>query len=373
MLRAIRPVDDAGSAQIVHYHPGVGTGNWVDRFMGGTIGVGLVNNVQSAYGFLVDNYFPGDEIFLFGFSRGAYTVRSLAGFIDLVGLIRKIDMELFVEVFEVYRKHRLYPTNNSPEKMAAAFRPHLRGGDPTYRSLLAALKEARRASILFIGVWDTVGALGVPLGPLRWIGRKRYNFHSTQLAESVRFAYHALAIDEHRRAFRPSIWTRPISRSGKASSEIQTLEQVWFAGAHSNVGGGYTDSGLSDVAFLWMAGKAATARRTDNDQPLALDFDFLGKRIQQTMGWLENSRTWRWWMRRPLLRPVMDQSWLPPGMESCEQIHRSVLMRYKCVDPGEFSPYPYLPKNAVGVLDQDDQRNVTDFTDFENLYRPWSI
>src|ERR1700674_3097059 len=96
MVRAILPTDNAGTSQIVHYHPGVGTGNFVDRFMGGTVGVGLVGNVQSAYGFLVDNYFREDEIFLFGFSRGAYTVRSLAGFIDLVGLLRKIDMELFV-------------------------------------------------------------------------------------------------------------------------------------------------------------------------------------------------------------------------------------------------------------------------------------
>jgi uncharacterized protein (DUF2235 family) len=369
MLRAIRPVDDAGAAQIIYYHPGVGTGNFVDRFIGGTIGVGLTPNVQSAYGFLVDNYFPGDEIFLFGFSRGAYTVRSLAGFIDLVGLLRKIDMELFVEVFEVYRKHRLNHTTNSPDDLAAAFRPHLR--DPTYRSLLAALKVSRRTSILFIGVWDTVGALGVPVGPLRWIGGSRYNFHSTQLSESVRFAYQALAIDEHRRAFRPSIWTRPINRDGSSSSAMQTLEQVWFAGAHSNVGGGYPDSGLSDIAFLWMAAKAVTARRTDIDQPLALDMDYLQTRIQQTMGRLENSRTLRWRLRRLLMRPVLDKS--SPGIERCERIHRSVLLRYVCRDSSKFAPYPYRPENAAPVLENGDLRNVADFMEFENLYRPWKL
>jgi uncharacterized protein (DUF2235 family) len=150
MVRAIRPVDDAGASQIVHYHPGVGTGNFVDRFMGGTIGVGLMSNVQSAYGFLVDNYFPGDEIFLFGFSRGAYTVRSLAGFVDLVGLLQKIDMELFVEVFDVYRKHRLIHTTNSPDDLAAAFRPHLRGGEAAYRRLLQALTASRRTGIFLL-------------------------------------------------------------------------------------------------------------------------------------------------------------------------------------------------------------------------------
>jgi uncharacterized protein (DUF2235 family) len=185
MLRAIRPVDDTGASQIVHYHPGVGTGNFVDRFMGGTIGVGLISNVQSAYGFLVDNYSPGDELYLFGFSRGAYTVRSLAGFVDLVGLLQKIHMELFVEVFEVYRKHQLNRTTNRPQNLATAFRPHLRGGEPAYRALLEALTASRRTGILFIGVWDTVGALGVPVGPLRWIGRRRYNFHNTELAASV--------------------------------------------------------------------------------------------------------------------------------------------------------------------------------------------
>jgi uncharacterized protein (DUF2235 family) len=373
MLRAIRPVDDNGGSQIVHYHPGIGTGNFVDRFMGGTVGVGLVSNVQSAYGFLVDNYFPGDEIYLFGFSRGAYTVRSLAGFVDLVGLVRKMDMELFIEVFEIYRKHRLIRTTNRPEDLAASFRPYLRGGDPAYRSLLAALQRSRRISILFIGVWDTVGALGVPVGPLRWIGRNRYNFHSTQLSESVRFAYHALAIDEHRRAFRPSIWRRPTNRNGSPTSETQTLEQVWFAGAHSNVGGGYRDSGLSDIAFLWMASKAATARRAPTDRPLALDIDYLQTRVQRTMGRLENSRTWRWWLRRPFFRPVLDASRLGAEMESCERIHRSVLLRYQCEESRSFIPYPYRPKNAKQLLDQSDPKIIADFTEFENLYRSWKV
>lgn len=310
MVRAIRPLDDAGASQIVHYHPGVGTGNFVDRFMGGTLGVGLMGNVQSAYGFLVDNYYPGDEIFLFGFSRGAYTARSLAGFVDLVGLLQKIDMELFVQVFDIYRKHRLIRTTNTPEDLAASFRPHLHGGEASYLRLLEALTRSRRTGILFIGVWDTVGALGVPFGPLRWIGRRLYNFHSTQLAESVLFAYQALSIDERRRAFRPSIWTRPNSRRGGP----QTFEQVWFAGVHSNVGGGYVDTGLSDIAFLWMAAKAAEARRTPTDQPLALDENYLRNRIQRTMGRLENSRTLKWRTSSELVRQVLDRYWLPPDL-----------------------------------------------------------
>ena len=366
ILRAIRPVDDYGNSQIVHYHPGVGTGNFVDRFNGGSVGAGLTSNVQSAYGFLVDNYLPGDEIYLFGFSRGAYTVRSLAGFIDLVGLLEKIDMSLFVEVFDVYRKHQLYPKNKTPDELAGAFLPYF--SRDTNDRLRGVLRRSRRdTGIFFIGVWDTVGALGIPFGPLRSIGRSHYDFHSTQLTGSVRFAYQALAIDEHRQSYEPSIWIRPVETNGAPTSKIQTLEQVWFAGAHSNIGGGYVDDSLSDIAFLWMAAKATAARETASDPPLALDKHYLANAIQKTMGRLINSRTLKWRMRKALKRSLLDPSRVPDGMESCEKIHEFVLRRYE--HPHEqFVPFPYRPANAVKYLDKPDPTNFANLTAFEKTY-----
>ncbi len=106
MVRAIRPVDDNGCSQVVFYHPGVGTGNLVDRFMGGAMGVGLWKNVRATFGFLADNFQPGDEIFLFGFSRGAYPARSFGGFVSLVGLLQKMDMEVFPKVYDLYRRRK---------------------------------------------------------------------------------------------------------------------------------------------------------------------------------------------------------------------------------------------------------------------------
>ena len=106
LARAIRPLDAAGTSQILFYHPGVGTGNALDRLLGGALGVGLSENIRTAYGFLTDNYQDRDEIFLFGFSRGAFTVRSLGGLIGLVGLLRKAEMHLLPLAYALYRARR---------------------------------------------------------------------------------------------------------------------------------------------------------------------------------------------------------------------------------------------------------------------------
>ena len=141
-----------------------------------------------------------------------------------------------------------------------------------FERLRDAILGNRPTPIFFIGVWDTVGALGIPLGWARWIGKSKYDFHDTDLSERIRYAYHALAIDERRKSFTPALWTRPKGRGQQQGVTKQTLEQVWFAGAHSNVGGGYEDQGLSDIAFLWMIEKARVATWT-NDKGLPLAFD----------------------------------------------------------------------------------------------------
>jgi len=221
--------------QIKYYDEGVGAeGNALIRLFDGVTGAGIDDNIQDAYKFICWNYEPGDEIYLFGFSRGAYTVRSLVGLIRNCGIIKVNDLDLIGQAYKLYRDKK-----NEPESEKA--------------------KEFRRVnsydifSIKFIGVWDTVGALGIPFNLFQWSARSRYSFHDTALSSIIEYAYHALAIDETRSNFVPTLWERS---KNKARSFEQVLEQRWFAGVHSNVGGGYPDSGLSDIALKWLFEKA---------------------------------------------------------------------------------------------------------------------
>jgi uncharacterized protein (DUF2235 family) len=373
MVRAILPQDANGAAQLVFYHPGVGTGNALDRFMGGTVGIGLSANVQSAYDFLASNFMDGDKIYLFGFSRGAYTARSVAGLVGLVGLLEKREMDLFPFLFDIYRskEHRGALKSGARADIERAVRTlfsEKQLGKSRDR-LVNAILAARPTPIFFIGVWDTVGALGVPFGPLRWIGQSKYNFHDTDLSERIRFAYHALAIDETRKNFPPALWTRPKGRGAEKGARAQTLEQVWFAGVHSNVGGGYPDCGLSDIAFLWMVGKARAAQWSDDKGlPLAFDEQYLREHIDQTMGLLVDSRKGFWAALPRLQRAVCADP--GPEKETCEAVHWSAQFRYRCTEQGLFSPYPYRPAKLATAL-QSKQTMIAGLSELERRYRKW--
>jgi hypothetical protein len=227
--------DAAGVRQRVYYHRGVGTSRW-ERLRGGAFGLGLSGNVFDAYHFLIDNYEPGDELFFFGFSRGAFTVRSLAGLVRNCGILRQENADRIGEAWALYRSQAEHP----------------RGVEST----LFRRVYSHYPRIHFIGVWDTVGALGVPsLGP-RWLRpvvrrlNRRWEFHDTELSTRIDGAFQALAIDERRAAFEPALWHQQPGASG------QELRQVWFTGVHCDIGGGYADTSLSDIALLWMAGRA---------------------------------------------------------------------------------------------------------------------
>lgn len=231
---AVAPVDASGREQRSYYHPGVGTRRF-ERFFGGVFGYGLSRNVRDAYRFLVRNFVPGDEIFLFGFSRGAYTARSVAGFIRNAGILRRENEDRLDKAYLLYRNR----TNATHPRSVAA--------------TLFRRSYSHETRIRFIGVWDTVGALGIPVSgnPLVNLINRRFEFHDTNLSSTVDAAFQALAIDERRGPFRPAIWA-------PQADELtdQRVEQVWFAGTHGNVGGGYADHGLSDLALLWMADRA---------------------------------------------------------------------------------------------------------------------
>jgi uncharacterized protein (DUF2235 family) len=230
------PVNDI--TQVRYYDEGIGAqGSKLTRLFNGATGKGIDTNIKDIYKFICWNYEPGDEIYLFGFSRGAYTARSLAGLIRKCGIIRQNNLDLIGEAYKLYRnKHVL-----AKDEGAMAFRR-----DNSYEV----------ASIKFIGVWDTVGSLGLPLNLLQWYNKKKYTFYDTKLSHIIEHAYHALAVDERRKTFVPTLWEKSDDVQLAAK---QTLEQRWFPGVHSNIGGGYPDCGLSDIALKWLFKKAEDA------------------------------------------------------------------------------------------------------------------
>jgi len=239
VARAILPRSNTGVDQVVFYHEGIGTAGGLDRFTGGAFGTGIERNVRSLYRSILYNWEPNDELFFFGFSRGAFTARTLAGFMYDVGLLEKDDDYYLPDVYACYEH---------------GYRP----GSPEWKQVFRYIKGTRPCPLIkFIGVWDTVGALGAPglLGHLFNSGKYRY--HQVGLNPCIENAYHALAIDERRKPFAPSVWKRPVDWHG-------TLEQAWFAGVHTNVGGSATPDGLANEALHWMVEKA---------ESLGLEFD----------------------------------------------------------------------------------------------------
>ena len=223
-----RSVD--GVRQIKWYDQGVGT-EWYDRFIGGAIGAGLELNIVQGYEFLANEYHDGDEVYVLGFSRGAYTARSLVGMIRNCGLIQPKHLALRVAMaYGIYRTR----DDDADSFTAKIFRSSF----------------SREIKIKFVGVWDTVGALGIPLDILQDVNLKFYEFHDTKLSRIVENAYHAIAVDEHRRDYDVCLWDPP-------AEPEQKLEQGWFVGAHCDVGGGYPDRRLSDTTLRWIQDHAS--------------------------------------------------------------------------------------------------------------------
>lgn len=229
---AVAPFDGDGRRQLLYYDSGVGT-NWYDRIRGGISGVGISTNILEAYRFLMEQYEDGDDIFLFGFSRGAYTVRSLGGLLRNSGLLHMDNLHKLDDSYRLYRRR---DKESHPRAI---------------ESELFRRTYSREVRVHCIGVWDTVGALGIPSRNFDIVNKLlNVEFHDVDLSSRVDNAFQALAIDERRRAFEPCVWKK------QDSACCQRLEQVWFAGVHSNIGGGYWDTGLSDIALTWMMERA---------------------------------------------------------------------------------------------------------------------
>jgi uncharacterized protein (DUF2235 family) len=225
--------DAEGDEQLLYYQPGVGTRRF-ERIRGGAFGLGLSRNVRDCYRFLVESYRPGDELYFFGFSRGAFTARSTVGLVRNAGILRPEHVDRLGDAYSLYRSR--------------ASRTHPRGIEAR---IFRRMYSQEEIPIHFVGVWDTVGSLGIPIDGVRLPFAQWYwGFHDTELSSHVRFAYQALAIDEQRGPFRPTLWKQ------QADATEQTLEQVWFAGVHCDVGGGYRDPALAEIPLLWLVERA---------------------------------------------------------------------------------------------------------------------
>jgi uncharacterized protein (DUF2235 family) len=231
--------DKDGTNNIVFYERGIGT-SWRDRLKGGIFGAGMPQKIRNAYRFLSFHYEPGCEVFIFGFSRGAYTARSLVGFIGAAGLLRRDDCTAANE--EMAWKYYRTPPNERLPGVCGALTPFVHNRD--------------KLRISCLGVFDTVGALGIPLRRFKLFNRDRYQFHDVELSSITELNLHAIAIDEHRQPFEATVWRRP-----KFKRYLSRTEQVWFPGVHSDVGGGYIPEverdrdnprSLDDVALDWM-------------------------------------------------------------------------------------------------------------------------
>ncbi|GAA0691836.1 DUF2235 domain-containing protein [Marinobacterium maritimum] len=229
IARGIAPEDDIGHKQVVFYDWGVGSDG--NALSGGITGKGIDRNILDAYRFLVHNYDEGDKLYLFGFSRGAYTVRSLAGLVANCGILRREHADKIASAYSLYRRRS---SASAPGSDLSA----------TFRSRFAVADLSR---VHFVGVLDTVGALGIPAPFLGTLGSSRYLFHDTDPGQVITHARHAVSIDENRQDFEPTLWT---PRGGV------DLQQVWFAGVHSDIGGAYADRTLGDHAGQWLAREA---------------------------------------------------------------------------------------------------------------------
>ena len=251
--------------QVKYYGQGLGTSYSItDQLLGGGMGVGIDRNIQDAYKFLMWTYEPGDEIYFFGFSRGAYTVRSLAGLIRNCGIMKPEYLHLVSEAYHLYRD-RSAITHPDCDLMKAFRKSY--GFD-------------QETVIKFLGAWDTVGSLGIPISWFNWLNRK-YQFHDVKLSSQIKYAYHALAVDEQRKSFAPTLWE--ISAKNIDTSK-QVSEQVWFPGTHSNIGGGYVDCGLSNITLKWMIDKA-------RDTGLEFDENYVKELECNSGGELRNTNT----------------------------------------------------------------------------------
>ncbi len=367
LAQMVRPVAKDGTPQIVYYDEGIGTGvNRVLRAAQGAFGKGMLKIMREAYRFLIFNYESGDEIFAFGFSRGAYTARSFVGFIRHAGILDIARASQIDRAIEIYRAVDAGSGRESPDGLAfraanslgvcvsAADRDyrvkHVAGFDPACAPLLA---------IKYLGVWDTVRALGLPdfVPGAKWFNRK-YGFHDAVLSSKVKAARHAVALDELRPTFRATLFgqakvqelnNRNVRATGPRMPEWQErYQEQWFPGVHGAVGGGGDRRGLSDSALDWVLTGARRAgldlRESESNEAFALRPDpFDATTNDSHVSW--SMRGPLGWLRRLFRSPRK-------GPESLAEVALPTLRRWHADAAALPEAKPYRPGALLPLAPQ---------------------
>jgi uncharacterized protein (DUF2235 family) len=375
-FRVLQKNDD----QLVYYSPGVGTvadyEPWqhiklrVREFLGLLAGYGLDDNVLDAYCFLCAHYEGGDSIWLFGFSRGAYTVRVLAAFVYVIGLLKPSQLNLAPYAFTAYKKasrdsHKDRQIAEEDALRAAASDAEIATGLPAAWEF-RRVAGSRRVTIKFIGVWDTVASVIVPRPDRLLLDLQSLRF--TRTNPGVEIFRQAIAIDERRRMFRLNRWTEPQTFKTNPFNDRnwkpQDCKQVWFAGVHADIGGGYpeTESGLSKYPLMWMINQAKAAGlktstaminhlvlgKPRRDSARTYVPPNAGAELHRSLSgfwwifeFIPKRTKWREWMRRPsflgFYLPLAEPRPLPEGA----LIHSSVFDRMAMIAD-------YCPVNVRG-------------------------
>ena len=292
VLKLARAIKPSAGALKQHVFYDWGLGSYHNSVTAGATGRGIHKNILDGYRYIVQNYTNGDKIYLFGFSRGAYTVRALCGLINNCGILKRPDAKRINEAWEIYKSAS--KTNHPDGEDAKKFRSnhcHL------------------SRKVHFVGVWDTVGALGIPFSFMGLFEGKD-EFYDTKMGSNVSFARHALAIDEQRQDFEPTVWT---PRPGV------DLKQVWFAGVHADVGGSYKpdkDTGLiaADAPLKWMLDEA-------EKEGLKVESHIKNDLTEAVRAKTHKSRNHVYRFKKPLHRPLIID-------DKPTKIHPSVKERY---------------------------------------------
>jgi uncharacterized protein (DUF2235 family) len=328
--------------QLAYYDPGVGTmgargattplGKKATTFAGLVIGYGVKENIEEAYRWLMNTWQPDDRIFIFGFSRGAYTARALVGLLRTVGLLRAGADNLIPYALKLYTKSGTKnPTKDDESEYWADFGDFTRKfGNPEFPNAFA--KSQRQ--VHFLGVWDSVKSVGWFNWRARW---QQAHWPFTRKAPNVLRGRHAMAIDERRAPYHEYRFD-----AEESGSSDRRLREVWFAGVHSDVGGKYAEHGLSDIALDWLIREAADAgllldeRRYAQVFGVAMIDPLPEKNILDPI----HTNPWYWWFA--------GFHWHTRHIRAGDEVHPSVLRRVELTARTKKPYRPPIPKCGSG-------------------------
>jgi len=339
---SVIPISHDGIAQLIFYNEGVGTAKW-EHLQGLLFGSGLVKIMGDAYRFLIFNYTPEDEIYIFGFSRGAYTARSFAGLLSSCGILLRRDAAKINEAIERYRKREAsdtYVEDIMRFRRVCSPLVCVSDAEDQWRSLNVpeyTLGKAPRLHVNYLGVWDTVGSLGIPT---RYLFSEpinsRYKFHDTRLSTFVKSGRHAVAIDERRTDFTPTLWDNieELNRQAgfRMEAEDAPYQQKWFPGVHGAAGGGGERRGLSDQALDWVLDGARHAGLELDSS----DYSRIYELSPDHRDWLENLAPEKTPSLATRLMDMLPEGDRKPGPEELFEV--SISARRRWLEPAKSLP-----------------------------------